>query len=184
MSVDLASRNGHHVPGTPYDWRHGYIPLNARVAAKYRHLAAFKRRRGEQVAQRATSKTVLRKLSDRAVVNLYDKHGHRPGVAKALEAEMNRRDRVDRARKRLRSLRSEYEDVAHAQFLAAEAATRGNLLNRKGRMAGVDPQSLFSGPERRAHAYASEELLKFWDRHPRVTVTQYLRGSRHLREAA
>ena len=32
----MTSVGGHHVPGTPYDWRHGYIPLNAEPAAKNR----------------------------------------------------------------------------------------------------------------------------------------------------
>lgn len=33
--VDLAAVNGRHVPGTPYNWKHGYIPLNAHTAAAH-----------------------------------------------------------------------------------------------------------------------------------------------------
>lgn len=35
-SVELAARNGRHIPGTDYNWRHGYIPLNAETAARWR----------------------------------------------------------------------------------------------------------------------------------------------------
>ncbi|MGE5612690.1 MAG: hypothetical protein ACM3UO_00245 [Bacillota bacterium] len=31
--IDLAAVNKHHVPGTAYHWKHGYIPLDARTAA-------------------------------------------------------------------------------------------------------------------------------------------------------
>jgi hypothetical protein len=31
-TVDLAAVNGHHVPGTAYNWKHGYIPLNVQTA--------------------------------------------------------------------------------------------------------------------------------------------------------
>ena len=32
----MTSAGGRHVPGTPYNWEHGYIPLNAATAAKNR----------------------------------------------------------------------------------------------------------------------------------------------------
>ena len=32
----MTSTGGRHVPGTPYNWEHGYIPLNAATAAKNR----------------------------------------------------------------------------------------------------------------------------------------------------
>lgn len=37
LSVELASRDGHHIPGTPYEWKHGYHPLSPELAAKFRH---------------------------------------------------------------------------------------------------------------------------------------------------
>lgn len=42
--LELASRNGQHVPGTPYSWRHGWIPLNVATALMYR-----KRRHAERL---------------------------------------------------------------------------------------------------------------------------------------
>lgn len=32
----MAGAGGHHVPGTPYSWRHGWEPLNVTTAIKYR----------------------------------------------------------------------------------------------------------------------------------------------------
>jgi hypothetical protein len=40
--IELASRNGQHIPGTPYEWRHGWIPLHVATALRYgktRHAA-------------------------------------------------------------------------------------------------------------------------------------------------
>lgn len=182
--VDLAFRNGHHIPGTPYEWRHGYIPLTHRIAKRYGKLHAFRERRETKVVNRVQAKNVLRSLSDQTVGRIYEKYSHRPGVTNTVARELDRRDRRDRAAKKMRQLREEHRRVVHAQFLQAESETRGNLLSRAGRDAGVHPESLFTGPERRAHKYASEELLKFWDRNPRLTAAEFLRQSRQHREAA
>jgi hypothetical protein len=73
------------------------------------------------------------------------------------------------------SLRADYEDLRNAAYLQAEEATRGALLNARGRRAGIDPYSLFMGNEARAHAYASPELIEWWRDHPRVTFAAYER---------
>lgn len=65
-------------------------------------------------------------------------------------------------------LRAEWLDIIESLFLAAEAATRGHLLNARGRERGVDPRSLFYGSELRATAYASDELREHWRTHPRL----------------
>lgn len=49
------------------------------------------------------------------------------------------------------------------------------MLNRRGREAGIDERPLFRGPEARARKYASEELLNYWEDHPRPTEA-YFRG--------
>lgn len=36
MTLNLAAVDGHHVPGTSYEWRHGYEPLSERTAIRYR----------------------------------------------------------------------------------------------------------------------------------------------------
>ncbi len=72
-----------------------------------------------------------------------------------------------------RAIRADYELYLQAAFLAAEEATRGKLLNRRGRRAGVDAYTLFMGPAVRAYAYASDELIEHWRTHPRVTFEQF-----------
>lgn len=83
------------------------------------------------------------------------------------------------------ALRKAYDEHVHAQYLEAEKATRGNLLSpsakqRNARAArgsavkAIDPLALFSGPRKYAEAHASEELLRFWARHPRMTFAEYM----------
>lgn len=82
-----------------------------------------------------------------------------------------------------RECREDYEDLLLVQFERAEEATRGALLNARGRAAGVDPRSLFMGNETRALAYASEELVEHWRTHPRVTFAAFERRWAADREA-
>ncbi len=72
-----------------------------------------------------------------------------------------------------REIRSEFELVLNAAYLAAEEATNGNLLNARGRAKGIDAWSLFFGPAIRAEAYASEDLKAYWAEHPRTTFEQF-----------
>jgi hypothetical protein len=62
--------------------------------------------------------------------------------------------------------RDEWSLLVEAAYLRAEAATRGHLLNRRGREQGIDPRTLFYGSQLRATAYASEELAAHWREHP------------------
>lgn len=68
----------------------------------------------------------------------------------------------------------EWEAAAHAQYLAALEATNGYMLSPKA-PAGTHEFKLWSGPESRAMAWASEELLDFWYDNPRLTLTEYRR---------
>lgn len=81
-----------------------------------------------------------------------------------------------------RECRADFEDFRYVAYERAEAATRGRMLNRRGRRAGVDALSLFMGAETRAHAYASEELLEHWRTHPRPTFAAYERQWLESRE--
>lgn len=69
--------------------------------------------------------------------------------------------------------REGYDNYVHSQFLAAEYATNGNLLNQKGHAKGVDPTTLFSGDYRRAGAYASEELRTWFRENGRMTYAAW-----------
>jgi len=82
-----------------------------------------------------------------------------------------------------RECRAEYDDILYAQFVAAEEATRGAMLNARGREKGIDPLSLFMGTELRARAYASEELIEHWEQHPRITFAKFEQKWQREREA-
>lgn len=69
--------------------------------------------------------------------------------------------------------RDSFENEANRAYLKAEDDTRGTLLNREGRAAGIDPRSLFKGPDNRARRYASEELLAWWDENGRLTLEEH-----------
>lgn len=75
--------------------------------------------------------------------------------------------------RRYRRCRAEYEQYLDAAYLAAEESTRGAMLNARGRRAGIDPRSLMMGAERRALAYASPELVEYWDDWPRLTYAAF-----------
>ncbi|KOX16567.1 phage minor capsid protein 2 [Streptomyces sp. NRRL F-6491] len=95
----------------------------------------------------------------------------------AAERWAYERDLADREAREAYSreeIREMYREHVYLQVLAAEDYTRGNMLNRRARSAGVDPFSLFSGPAHVAYARASEDLIRFWEEvSPRVTLTEF-----------
>lgn len=72
-----------------------------------------------------------------------------------------------------KAVRRSYDEFTHMRYLQAEKATRGHMLNKAGQAAGVDPLSLFTGPVARARRYASEELMRWWQRNERMNLTQF-----------
>ncbi|WP_113705374.1 phage minor capsid protein [Nonomuraea lactucae] len=66
-----------------------------------------------------------------------------------------------------------YDEWIEVQFIAAERYTRGVLVNAEGRERGIDGRTLLSGPQARAMKYASDELKTWWDKHPRLTLTEF-----------
>lgn len=79
------------------------------------------------------------------------------------------------------TVRDEWLLYVEAQYVAAEAATRGNILNRN-RRAEFDrkygvravAQMLFSDLHAAgAYYYASEELVDWWRAHPRLTWNEF-----------
>ncbi|MGH8877005.1 MAG: hypothetical protein ACRD0P_06665, partial [Stackebrandtia sp.] len=71
------------------------------------------------------------------------------------------------------TVRRLYREYIHMQYLAAEDATRGHMLSKTGHTEGIDPIELFSGPTARARKHASEDLLRWFAEHGRMTYTQY-----------
>lgn len=123
----------------------------------------------------------LRYSSDTQLADYYDRHAGdtpRDDAARAqVLAELQRRDLAherrerteERRRARLASRRHERQERIEMEFAAAEAATNGYMLNRRGLEAGINERTLFRGPEARARKYASEELLNYWQTHARPT---------------
>jgi hypothetical protein len=74
-----------------------------------------------------------------------------------------------------RACRHDYDEVLYAQYVRAEEATNGRLVNAEGRARGIDPLSLFMGTRARAYRWASEELRDHWEKHPRVPFVEFER---------
>jgi hypothetical protein len=100
----------------------------------------------------------------------------------AVIREMARRDKAaakaKRERDRRAAARAEYQEYLEWAWVEAEAATNGYMLNKRGIAAGIDPRSLFSGVERRVNAYASEELLAFFEGFGRFTLEYFITAQR------
>ncbi|MCO7195394.1 phage minor capsid protein [Pseudonocardia sp. McavD-2-B] len=69
--------------------------------------------------------------------------------------------------------RAAYRDHLAERYRDAEDATNGYMTNRAATARGVDPASLFSGPESRARANASDELLEWFDQNGRPTLEEF-----------
>lgn len=117
----------------------------------------------------------LRNLTDDQLIEVYSNGDEATQAAVLREATRRDRKAAQTARDKARwaAVNTEWMSWAHAQFLAAEAACRGYLLNKAGQAAGLDPWTLWTGPASRATRYASEELLEFWAANPRLTVSEY-----------
>jgi hypothetical protein len=77
----------------------------------------------------------------------------------------------------------ERSEHVEREWLAAEAATRGNMVNARGRSIGISERSLFTGSENRALRYASRELINYWQEHPRPTAAS-MSGNYLVRQKA
>jgi hypothetical protein len=71
------------------------------------------------------------------------------------------------------AVRRSYDEFTHVNYLQAEKATRGHMLNKRGLADGIDPLTLFTGPVSRARRYASEELTRWWATNGRMNLTQF-----------
>ena len=91
--------------------------------------------------------------------------------------EMQRRDDAARARKERSAVRYsrqlEQADAREASYVAAEEATRGNMVNRKGRSRDVNPRTLIYAREADFERYASDELKEFYSTRHRPTARSF-----------
>ncbi|MFE1770276.1 phage minor capsid protein [Streptomyces sp. NPDC059008] len=94
-------------------------------------------------------------------------------------------DRLAQTAYTRQEIRAMYEEHIYLQWLAAEDATRGNMLSRKAEADSVDPRSLFTGPSHVAYARASEDLIRFWEEQsPRVTLAEFTEQVTGIRSSA
>lgn len=80
---------------------------------------------------------------------------------------------MDAAFETYRMMRADFELYRHSRFLRAHGDLRGELLNAAGRIACIDPASLFLGPWSRVELYASKELQGWFAQHGRLTVDEF-----------
>jgi hypothetical protein len=83
-------------------------------------------------------------------------------------------DQDERHKITRREARALYDEYVYRQYLAAEDACNGYLLNKKAQAAGHNPATLFSGPARIAYARASDELKEWWAEHGRLTQAEFI----------
>lgn len=78
-----------------------------------------------------------------------------------------------------------YRDDAYWQ---AVQDTNGVLVNAAGQRLHIDGFTLFQSARKYAEKYASEELLEWWEKHPRLTIkefeAQWIEGSIQFLEQA
>lgn len=82
-----------------------------------------------------------------------------------------------------------WEQYIEVSYNRALEECAGVLINELGREQGIDGYTLFTGNVLRARRYASWELLRYWEGHPRLTMhefeEQWVAGtSNHWEEAA
>lgn len=124
---------------------------------------------------------LLRRASDEDLAAHYERvQGDSPKDQRARAQvlhEMDRRDEAQKA-KELRahgkfSKQLQQQDAVEASYVAAEEATRGNMLNRKGESRGVSPRTLITGRESDFERYASDELKEFYATRHRPTARSF-----------
>jgi hypothetical protein len=127
---------------------------------------------------------LLRRASDDDLMEHYvrvqgDSRREERARAQVLH-EMDRRDREAAAKKGRAaakySRQLEEADTREASYVAAEEATRGNMVNRKGRARDINPRTLIYAREADFDRYASDELKEFYSTRHRPTA-RGLRGA-------
>lgn len=70
-------------------------------------------------------------------------------------------------------MRLAYERYLEYAYTRSLEETGGVLVNAAGRQKKINGLDLFTGPSARAYKYASEELIEWWQVHPRLSLEQY-----------
>lgn len=97
--------------------------------------------------------------------------------------EAQKADTKARNESRRRGETLEHHTRLEAAYVRAEDDTNGHMLSKAGQARGIDPKTLWTGNERTARKYASEELNEHWDKHGRLTVGAVKLETRRNRQA-
>lgn len=124
---------------------------------------------------------LLRRASDEDLAAHYERvqgDSRRDERARAqVLHEMERRDTEAETRKNREHARFsrqlEHAEQQELSIVAAEEATNGNMVNRKGRARGINPRTLITGREDAFRRYASDELLEYYSAHHRPTAAAF-----------
>jgi hypothetical protein len=79
----------------------------------------------------------------------------------------------ENAARQWHEMRSDFLGHVDNEYDKALEACSGVLVNKEGRALHVDGYTLFTGTQRRADKYASEELKEYWGTHPRLSLEDY-----------
>lgn len=124
---------------------------------------------------------LLRKATDDDLAEHYqrvqgDSYREERGRMQVLH-EMQRRDDDAAARKNRTAARYSRQlgqaEEQEASYVAAEEATRGNMVNRKGRSRDVNPRTLIYARDDTFERYASDELKEFYTARHRPTARSF-----------
>jgi len=134
---------------------------------------------------------MVRRLPEADLIEHYGRVADNPRAAAQALRAIDKRDQAAKVKEarargageRKAAARMARDSEVEQAFLAAEAATNGNMVNRKGVRAGVSAQSLMTGSEARAMRYAHDDLLAYWERHPRPSAGLRSSNPRVVRRA-
>lgn len=114
---------------------------------------------------------LLHQLPERTLLRHMELHSHSEEAVTQTLGEIDRRERQKAAAKHRRFVRvTERQELIEFELQQAERATRGNMVNAAGVAAGVNERDLMTGSEARALRYATPELRRYWEDHPRPTA--------------
>lgn len=157
------------------------VPPRANVDGMCPHPCCKGRRPHPEKLPVMLSAPTLRALS----VAELEAHYQRESVGKNGKAvsqvlrELERREKAVEIRNAKNSARASRADEHRAylehQWIAAESATRGVMVNKRGRAKGVDPRAFWSSAALRDR-YASDELRGYFDQHPPISKREFTQG--------
>lgn len=79
----------------------------------------------------------------------------------------------EQAAQQWHTMRSDFLGHVDAEYDKALEFCAGVLVNKAGRAQHTDGYTLFTGSAHKAYKYASEELLEYWGKHPRLSLEDF-----------